>query len=173
VATQEANRLARNRMPPVWAIVAMLVLGFNELVSVLRNPLWLLTILVLLAFARTVYEELDVESEMQNGLLPGIMVLSGKFVPTMTKVVRRTIEAGKKILEGPPESSSEDVDESPGPVGVVRNARTVGIVGRAAEDEGIRRRLVAQSGREDNGNATAATEPMDIDSSRSVSFKDD
>ncbi len=174
VATQEANRLARNRMPPVWAIVAMFVLGFNELVSVLRNPLWLLTILVLLAFARTVYEELDVESEMQNGLLPGIMVLSGKFVPTMRKVVRRTIEAGKKILEGPPESSSEDVDESPGPVGVVRNARTTGIVGRTAEEEGIRRRLVAaQRGQEENGSSTAATEPMDIDSSRSVSFKDE
>ncbi len=174
VATQEANRLARNRMPPVWAIVAMFVLGFNELVSVLRNPLWLLTILVLLAFARTVYEELDVESEMQNGLLPGIMVLSGKFVPTMRKVVRRTIEAGKKILEGPPESSSEDVDESPGPVGVVRNARTTGIVGRTAQEEGIRRRLVAaQRGQEENGSSTAATEPMDIDSSRSVSFKDE
>ncbi len=174
VATQEANRLARNRMPPVWAIVAMFVLGFNELVSVLRNPLWLLTILVLLAFARTVYEELDVEGEMQNGLLPGIMVLSGKFVPTMRKVVRRTIDAGKKILEGPPEGASEAVDESPGPVGVVRSARTGGIMGRTAEDEGIRRRLVhAQKSQEDTGSATAATEPMDIDSSRSVSFKDD
>ena len=172
VATQEANRLARNRMPPVWAIVAMFVLGFNELVSVLRNPLWLLTILVLLAFARTVYEELDVEAEMQNGLLPGVMVLSGKFVPTMKKVLDRTIEAAKKILEGPPESEGEDATgagetaESPGPAGIVRNAN-----GRVTGAEGIRRRGAAA---ESLGVAVARDDPMDIDSSaRSVSRKDD
>jgi len=111
VATQEANRLARNRVPPVWAIVAMFVLGFNELISVLRNPLWLIFILILLAFARTVYQELDVEGEMQNGLLPGIMNLSVKFVPTIKTVVERTIQAGKKIVEGPHETTAE----SPGP----------------------------------------------------------
>ena len=172
VATQEANRLASNRMPPVWAIVAMFVLGFNELVSVLRNPLWLLTILILLAFARTVYEELDVEGEMQNGLLPGIMVLSGKFVPTMRKVVKRTIEAGKKILEGPPESS-EDIPDSPSPVGIVRNARAEDR-DKMGADEGIRRRMVATRESQVVKNAaTGATEPMDIDSARPVSRKDD
>lgn len=179
VATQEANKLARNRMPPVWAIVAMFVLGFNELVSVLRNPLWLLTILVLLAFARTVYEELDVEAEMQNGLLPGVMVLSGKFVPTMRKVLDRTVEAGKKILEGPPESSarSEDTAESPGPTGIVRPKDKSDTNGAGSGDgrlsvdgdgEGIRRRAVGPPA------PRAAADPMDIDSSaRTASRKDD
>ena len=143
VATQEANRLARNRTPPVWAIIAMFVLGFNELVSVIRNPLWLLTVLLLLAFARTVYEELDVEGEMQNGLLPGVMVLSSKFIPTMRKVIRRTIEALKKILEGPPESNTtEYIAESPGP----SDAKPRSPKGEEmAHGEGLRRRAVPQN----------------------------
>lgn len=139
VATQEANRLARNRMPPVWAIVAMFVLGFNELVSVLRNPLWLLTVLILLAFARTVYQELDVEGEMQNGLLPGIMVLSAKFIPTMQKVIHRTIGAFKKVLEGPPDSSSSEyIAESPGPAETPQRSYP----GDQPNVQGLRRRAV-------------------------------
>ena len=34
LATQEANRAAQNRLPPLWAIVAMVVLGFNEFMAV-------------------------------------------------------------------------------------------------------------------------------------------
>lgn len=107
VATQEANRLARNRVPPLWSIIAMFVLGFNELVSVLRNPLWLLFLLLILAFVRTVYQELDVEGEMQRGLLPGIMSISAKFIPTVQLVVGRVIEAGTKFIEGAQERTAE------------------------------------------------------------------
>lgn len=55
-ATQEANRLATNRWPPFWAIAAMVLLGFDEFVAVLYNPLWLLLGLVLFLFAKTVYQ---------------------------------------------------------------------------------------------------------------------
>lgn len=33
---QEANKRNNNFLPPPWAIVAMLVLGFNEFMSLLR-----------------------------------------------------------------------------------------------------------------------------------------
>lgn len=56
LATQEANRAAQNRLPPLWAIVAMVVLGFDEFVAVLYNPLWLVFLLLLFLFARTVYQ---------------------------------------------------------------------------------------------------------------------
>ena len=55
-ATQEANRAATNRWPPLWAIAAMMLLGFNELVAVLYNPLWLLLGLIIFLFAKTVYQ---------------------------------------------------------------------------------------------------------------------
>lgn len=36
-----------------------------------------------LLFAKTVYTELEVDTEMQHGLLPGALALAAKFVPTM------------------------------------------------------------------------------------------
>jgi len=36
---QEANNRSNNWLPPPWAIVAMLVLGFNEFMTILR---WML-----------------------------------------------------------------------------------------------------------------------------------
>ena len=50
VATQEANRAASNRMPPIWAIATMVVLGWNEFFTALRNPLWLVAGVMLFLF---------------------------------------------------------------------------------------------------------------------------
>jgi len=98
VATQEANKLAQNRLPPIWAIIAMIFLGFNEFVAVVRNPLLLLFLVVLIMFGRTVYNELEVEAEMARGLLPGAMALSSKFMPVVSSVTLRTIEQAKAML---------------------------------------------------------------------------
>lgn len=86
MALQEANRAASNRMPPLWAIGAMLVLGFNEFMTLLYNPLVLLLLIALILFAKTVYAELDIDTEMEAGLLPGLLSIMHKFVPTVTVV---------------------------------------------------------------------------------------
>jgi hypothetical protein len=98
VATQEANKLAQNRLPPLWAIIAMIFLGFNEFVAVLRNPLLLIFLVLLGMFGRTVYNELEVEAEMARGLLPGAMALSSKFMPVVSSVAFRTIEQARIML---------------------------------------------------------------------------
>ena len=69
------------------------MLGFNEFMAVLYNPLWLLLLLLLFLFARTVYVEMDVEGELARGLLPGALALSAKFVPALKKVTRTTVES--------------------------------------------------------------------------------
>ncbi len=43
-------------MPPAWAVLAMVVLGFNEFLALLYNPLYILLGLVLFLFGRTVYQ---------------------------------------------------------------------------------------------------------------------
>ena len=83
---QEANRAASNRMPPLWAIAAIAILGMNEFLTVLYNPLYLIVIGVVVLFISTVYKELDVDGEMAAGLLPGVISLAQKFVPTVTTV---------------------------------------------------------------------------------------
>ncbi len=39
-------------MPPVWAIAAIIILGWNEFFALLRSPLWLLFGLLLFLFAK-------------------------------------------------------------------------------------------------------------------------
>ncbi len=111
VATQEANKLAQNKLPPLWAIIAMIFLGFNEFVAVLRNPLLLIFLILLFMFGRTVYNELEVESEMARGLLPGAMALSSKFMPVVSSVTLRTIEQARVMLAEGGNHHREPLDE--------------------------------------------------------------
>ena len=53
-AVQEANRAASNRWPPLWAVAAILILGFDEFLAVVYNPLWLLAGIAMLLFFKTV-----------------------------------------------------------------------------------------------------------------------
>ena len=43
VNTQEANKAASNRLPPLWAMVAMILLGWNEAMSILTSPVRLVS----------------------------------------------------------------------------------------------------------------------------------
>lgn len=52
VATQEANRAAGNRMPPAWALAAIVLLGWNEFMALVYSPLWLLLFGFLFFFGR-------------------------------------------------------------------------------------------------------------------------
>ncbi|MCJ1422125.1 Cell wall protein rhd3 [Sticta canariensis] len=93
VAVQDMRKATSSRMPPLWALVALVVLGYNEFIAVLYNPLWLILLVVLCLFGKTVYDELEVDAEMQHGLLPGCLALSHKFVPTLKGVARRSFHA--------------------------------------------------------------------------------
>ena len=52
MSTQEANRAASNKMPPLWAAVAIVLLGWNEFLTVLYNPLWLFIGLITFLFGK-------------------------------------------------------------------------------------------------------------------------
>ena len=85
-ATQDANRAATNRMPPAWAIAAMVVLGFNEFLALLYNPLYIVLGLAIFLFARTVYQARPAESRMivhiMASLVNQMSVASGVIVPS-------------------------------------------------------------------------------------------
>lgn len=137
IATQEANKLAQNKLPPLWAILAMVLLGFNEFVAVLRNPFLLVLVVVVVLFARTVYVELDVEGELARGLLPGAMALSAKFLPTVQSVARRTFESGKAFLDATASTEGENNNDARTPREHAEHAERAG--GRSKHD-GVRAR---------------------------------
>lgn len=93
--TQHANKLASSRAPPLWAIVAMLVLGGNEMLAVVSSPTLALILIIILLFFRTLYIEMDVDGEMQKGALPGMLSLGGKLVPAVKKVSQRTFSSAQ------------------------------------------------------------------------------
>ncbi|XP_071711747.1 protein ROOT HAIR DEFECTIVE 3 isoform X2 [Rutidosis leptorrhynchoides] len=113
IASQEANKRNNNWLPPPWAIAAMVVLGFNEFMTLLRNPLWLLFIFVSYLLLKALWVQLDISGEFRNGALPGILSLSTKFIPTVTNLLKKLAEQGERPVStdaqrntsGPPQAS--------------------------------------------------------------------
>ncbi|XP_076937885.1 protein ROOT HAIR DEFECTIVE 3-like isoform X2 [Bidens hawaiensis] len=96
IASQEANKRNNNWLPPPWAIAALVILGFNEFMTLLRNPLWLLVLFVGYLLSKALWVQLDISGEFRNGMLPGILSLSNKFLPTVTDLLRKLAEEGQK-----------------------------------------------------------------------------
>ena len=93
LAARDAHRAARRGGAPLWALAAIAVLGANEAASLLRHPVWLLVLMGLFLFAKTVYSELDVDRELSAGALPAAIALSSKLVPTVKRVAARTLDS--------------------------------------------------------------------------------
>ena len=93
--TQEAAKRAAGGAPPLWAIVAMIILGFDEIMWLLRSPVTLLLLGTLLLFGRAVYAQMDVDSTINAlGLVPSLAVLAARLVPSVLAVLHKLIEAG-------------------------------------------------------------------------------
>ncbi|KAE8689883.1 Protein ROOT HAIR DEFECTIVE 3-like protein 2 [Hibiscus syriacus] len=92
---QEANKRSNNWLPPPWAIVALLVLGFNEFMTVLRNPFYLAVIFVGYLVVKALWLQLDVSGQFRYGVLPGLISLSTRFIPTVTDLIGKLSEQGQ------------------------------------------------------------------------------
>ncbi|XP_051119212.1 protein ROOT HAIR DEFECTIVE 3-like [Andrographis paniculata] len=103
IAAQEASRRNNNWLPPPWAIVALLVLGFNEFMTLLRNPLLLGVIFIGFLLVKALWVQLDISGEFRNGALPGILSISTKFLPTVMNLLRKLAEEGQsRATTSPP-----------------------------------------------------------------------
>uniref|UniRef100_A0A6N2MPL1 GB1/RHD3-type G domain-containing protein n=1 Tax=Salix viminalis TaxID=40686 RepID=A0A6N2MPL1_SALVM len=110
ISAQEAHKRSNNWLPPPWAIVALAVLGFNEFMTLLRNPLYLGLIFAGFLLFKALWVQLDISGEFRNGALPGLLSLSTKFVPTVMNLLRRLAEEGQKPI------ATTDPRRNPAPV---------------------------------------------------------
>ncbi|KZV58800.1 protein ROOT HAIR DEFECTIVE 3 [Dorcoceras hygrometricum] len=106
IAAQEASRRSNNWLPPPWAIVALVVLGFNEFMTLLRNPLYLGVIFIGFLLVKALWVQLDISGEFRNGALPGILSVSTKFLPTIMNLVRKLAEEGQGRANADPQHNS-------------------------------------------------------------------
>ncbi|PHT32251.1 Protein ROOT HAIR DEFECTIVE 3 [Capsicum baccatum] len=100
---QEASKRNNNWLPPPWAIVALLILGFNEFMTLLRNPLYLGVIFVAFLLVKALWVQLDISGEFRNGALPGFLSIATKFIPTVTNLLGRLAEAGQRKTNNAPQ----------------------------------------------------------------------
>ncbi|KAG6415812.1 hypothetical protein SASPL_123231 [Salvia splendens] len=101
----EASRRNNNWLPPPWAILALVVLGFNEFMTLLRNPLYLGVIFVAFLLTKALWVQLDISGEFRNGALPGILSLSTKFLPTVMNLLRKLAEEGQRPANADPQQN--------------------------------------------------------------------
>ncbi|KAI5422647.1 protein ROOT HAIR DEFECTIVE 3 [Lathyrus oleraceus] len=94
ISAQEANKRHNNWLPPPWAILALVILGFNEFMTLLKNPLYLGVIFVVFLLLKALWVQLNIAGEFSHGILPGLISLSTKFVPTIMNLMKRLAEEG-------------------------------------------------------------------------------
>ncbi|CAK7336936.1 unnamed protein product [Dovyalis caffra] len=107
ISAQEAHKRSNNWLPPPWAIVAMVILGFNEFMLLLRNPLYLMVLFVVYLLSKALWVQMDITGQFQNGALPGILSISSRVLPTVMNLMRRLAEEaqGHQTPEAPMQQS--------------------------------------------------------------------
>ncbi|GLT59121.1 hypothetical protein SLA2020_319580 [Shorea laevis] len=114
ISAQEAQKRSNNWLPPPWAIVAMVVLGFNEFMMLLRNPLYLMFLFVLYLLSKALWVQMNVAEQFQHGTLAGLISISSRFLPTVMNLLKRLAEEaqGQATPEAPRPSPSVPIPES-------------------------------------------------------------
>ncbi|KAI9109573.1 hypothetical protein K1719_019627 [Acacia pycnantha] len=92
ISAQEAHNRSNSWLPPPWAIVALLVLGFDEFMTVLRNLSYFGVVFIGFLVGNALWVQLDISNEFRQGMLPGMISLSAKFLPTVLSVIRKLAE---------------------------------------------------------------------------------
>ncbi|CAH8278258.1 unnamed protein product [Arabidopsis lyrata] len=115
ISAQEAHKRNNNWLPPAWAIVLMIVLGFNEFMMLLKNPLYLLGFFVAFLLSKALWVQLDIPREFQHGAVAGVLSITSKFLPTVMNLLRKLAEEaqGKTTQEGEYSASQSYRQQSP------------------------------------------------------------
>ncbi|KAE8715070.1 Protein ROOT HAIR DEFECTIVE 3-like protein 2 [Hibiscus syriacus] len=92
ISAQEAYKQSNNWLPPPWAIMAMVVLGFNEFMLLLRNPLYLMVLFVAYLLSKAMWVQMDIPGQFQHGTLAGLISISSRFLPTVMNLLKRLAE---------------------------------------------------------------------------------
>ncbi|KAK7332534.1 hypothetical protein VNO80_29287 [Phaseolus coccineus] len=92
ISAQEAFKRSNNWLPPPWAIMALVILGFNEFMMLLKNPLYLMFIFVAYLLGKAIWVQMDIAGEFRHGTLPGLLSISSRFLPTVMNLMKRLAE---------------------------------------------------------------------------------
>ncbi|XP_031745912.1 protein ROOT HAIR DEFECTIVE 3 homolog 2 isoform X2 [Cucumis sativus] len=92
ITAQEAYKRRNNWLPPPWAILAMFILGFNEIMLLLRNPHYLVIIFVLYLLSKALWIQTDIGRAFQSGPFVGLLSILSQLLPSVMNLLKRLTE---------------------------------------------------------------------------------
>ncbi|XP_072992138.1 protein ROOT HAIR DEFECTIVE 3 homolog 2-like isoform X2 [Typha latifolia] len=101
ISTQEAYRHNNKWLPPPWAIVAIAILGFNEFMLLLRNPLYIVGLFLVFVVSYALVAQFDIVGEFRHGMVSGFLSLSMRFLPTVMSILRKLADEGYRHHQPP------------------------------------------------------------------------
>ncbi|WVZ50868.1 hypothetical protein U9M48_002079 [Paspalum notatum var. saurae] len=87
MSMQEAQRRSKNWLPPAWTILLLAILGYNEFMFLLRNPLYLLGFCVAFVLSYTIWLQYDITAYFRHGTLSALLAILSRLLPTIMDMV--------------------------------------------------------------------------------------
>ncbi|XP_070677404.1 protein ROOT HAIR DEFECTIVE 3 homolog 2-like isoform X3 [Malus domestica] len=113
ISAQEAHKRSNNWLPPPWAIMAMIVLGFNEFMMLLKNPLYLMVLFVAFLLSKALWVQMDITGQFQHDTSNTVQECVSEFIsfvtsdaPVVITVCDFALPDGRSLLEARETSSA-------------------------------------------------------------------
>lgn len=104
---QDERRRSTQRPLPLWVFPALVFFGWNEVMGLLKSPIWLFACALLLMFLYQLYNDLEVDKEMEKGMPASVISIGHKLVPTSKRIFVHTVQATKRVFEASISDESE------------------------------------------------------------------
>nr|CAB3491861.1 unnamed protein product [Digitaria exilis] len=84
---EEAHRRSNKWLPPAWTILLLAILGYNEFMFLLRNPLYLLGLSVAFVLSYAIWLQYDITAYFRHGTLSALLTILSRLLPTIMEIM--------------------------------------------------------------------------------------
>ncbi|RCV38703.1 hypothetical protein SETIT_8G163600v2 [Setaria italica] len=87
MSMQESHRRSKNWLPPAWTVLLLAILGYNEFMFLVRNPLYLLGLFVAFVLSYAIWLQYDITAYFRHGTLSALLTILSRLLPTIMDFV--------------------------------------------------------------------------------------
>ncbi|KAK8447911.1 hypothetical protein SEVIR_8G174100v4 [Setaria viridis] len=87
MSMQESHRRSKNWLPPAWTVLLLAILGYNEFMFLVRNPLYLLGLFVAFVLSYAIWLQYDITAYFRHGTLSALLTILSRLLPTIMDIV--------------------------------------------------------------------------------------
>ncbi|KAG8090254.1 hypothetical protein GUJ93_ZPchr0011g26869 [Zizania palustris] len=94
ISMQETNRRNHNWLPPAWTIVLLAILGFNEFMFLVRNPLYIWGLFITFVVSYAIWLQYDIMTYFRR--LSGLVTVLSGCLTTIMEIMTAIINMSHK-----------------------------------------------------------------------------